>query len=247
MEIKRFGYYWLDTWVLANVIQLATQDFCMHYLNRKNDPCGRQYDQMTQAARSVPANIAEGSSRHYTSKETEMKLTDVARASLSELANDYLNWLLHGDNVPWSVKSEEHRAVTAVQLDPPTYKDDVQHLSSIHILKQKRKFDQWLRSGNPTLEANCLLVLCHRLILMLSKQLANQLSSFKEEGGFTEALTADRLAYRTAQSVQADAPACPKCGKPMIKRVARKGVNSGKEFWSCSGYPNCNGTRSLRE
>lgn len=130
MEIKRFGYYWLDTWVLANVIQLATQDFCMHYLNRKNDPCGRQYDQMTQAARSVPAN---------------------------------------------------------------------------------------------------------------------QLSSFKEEGGFTEALTADRLAYRTAQSVQADAPACPKCGKPMIKRVARKGVNSGKEFWSCSGYPNCNGTRSLRE
>ena len=53
MEIKRFGYYWLDTWVLANVIQLATQEFCMRHLNRKNDPCGRQYDQMTQAARSV--------------------------------------------------------------------------------------------------------------------------------------------------------------------------------------------------
>ena len=58
MEIRRFGYYWLDTWVLANVIQLATQDFCMRYLNRKNDPCGRQYDQMTQAARSVPANYS---------------------------------------------------------------------------------------------------------------------------------------------------------------------------------------------
>ena len=38
MEIKRLGYYWLDTWVLANVIQLATQDFCMRYLNRKNHP-----------------------------------------------------------------------------------------------------------------------------------------------------------------------------------------------------------------
>ena len=38
MEIRRFGYYWLDTWVLANVIQLATQNFCMHYLNRTNDP-----------------------------------------------------------------------------------------------------------------------------------------------------------------------------------------------------------------
>lgn len=51
-------------------------------------------DQMTQAARSAPANIEEGNSRHSTSKETEMKLTDVARATLSELANDYLNWLL---------------------------------------------------------------------------------------------------------------------------------------------------------
>lgn len=60
MEIKRFGYYWLDIWILANVIQLATQDFCIRYLNRTNDPCGRQYDQMTQAARSVTANIAEG-------------------------------------------------------------------------------------------------------------------------------------------------------------------------------------------
>ena len=81
MQANRFGYYWLDTWVLANVIQLATQDFCARNLNRTNDPCGRQYDQMTQAARSVPANIAEGNSRHSTSKETEMRLTDVARAA----------------------------------------------------------------------------------------------------------------------------------------------------------------------
>ena len=78
MEIGNFGYYWLDTWVMSNVIQLATQDFCRRYLNRSNDPCGRQYDQMTQAARSVPANIAEGNSRHATSKETEMRLTDVS-------------------------------------------------------------------------------------------------------------------------------------------------------------------------
>ena len=38
---------------------------------------------------------------------------------------------------------------------------------------------------------------------------------------------------------------CPKCGKPMLKRVAKKGVNSGKEFWSCSDYPECNGTRNV--
>lgn len=245
MQIHRLAYYWLDTWVLANVIQVATQDFCQRYLNQKNDPCGRQYDQMTQAARSVPANIAEGSSRHSTSKETEMKLTDVARASLAELANDYVNWFLKQGQVPWSIKSEDHKKVTAIQLDKPTYKEDVQYLSCVHILNQKHKFDEWLCSNNSLTEANCLLVLCNRLIMMLRKQISNQLASFCEEGGFTEGLTAERLAYRTEKSINADAPMCPKCGKPMIKRVAKKGVNSGKEFWSCSTYPNCNGTKKI--
>ena len=84
MKISKFGYFWLDTWVLANIIQLSTQEFCQRYLNRSNDPCGRQFDQMTQAARSAPANIAEGNSRHSTSKETEMKLdaTDALAAAL---------------------------------------------------------------------------------------------------------------------------------------------------------------------
>ena len=245
MQVNNFGYYWLDTWVMGNIIQLGTQNFCQRYLNRSNDPCGRQYDQMTQAARSVPANIAEGNSRHSTSKETEMKLTDVARASLAELANDYVNWLLLREKIPWSVKSEEHKQVCSVHLDRPTYKDDVQHLSGIHILNQKHKLDNWLNSNDSIIEANCLLILCNRLIMMLSKQIVNQVDTFRETGGFTEALTAERLAYRTEKSIQNDAPICPKCGKPMLKRVAKKGVNSGREFWSCSTYPQCNGTRSL--
>ena len=243
MKIYRFAFYWLDTWILGNVIQLATQDFCKRYLNRRNDPCGRQYDQMTQAARSVPANIAEGGSRHSTSRETEMKLTDVARASLAELANDYVNWLMYQEQIPWSTHSDNHKRVTAIQLDRPDYKDDVQHLSSIHILKQKHKFDEWLNSGDSIIAANCHLVLCNRLIMMLRKQIENLLTTFRTEGGFTESLTAERLAYRTEQSMQSNAPVCPKCGKPMIKRMAKKGVNAGKEFWSCSGYPDCNGSR----
>ena len=116
MEISKFGFYWLDTWVLANVIQLATQDFCVSFLNHSNDPCGRQFDQMTMAARSAPANIAEGSSRHSTSKETEMKLTDVARATLAELANDYLNWLLRNESIPWSVHSSEYQEVNRITV-----------------------------------------------------------------------------------------------------------------------------------
>ena len=245
MEINRFGYYWLDTWVLANVIQLATQDFCSRFLNHTNDPCGRQYDQMRQSARSAPANIAEGNSRHSTSKETEMKLTDVARATLSELANDYLNWLLRQESIPWSMNSSEYRAVSNVRLDRPDYNDDVQHKSSIHILAQKHKFDQWLNNEDSLVVANCLLVLCNRLIMMISRQIERQLEVFRAEGGFTEGLTAERLAYRTQKSVAADAPTCPVCGKPMLKRVAKKGVNSGKEFWSCSDYPKCNGTKPI--
>ena len=125
------------------------------------------------------------------------------------------------------------------------YKDDVQHNSSIHILAQKHKFDKWLKSGDSVIVANCILILCNRLIMMLGKQIENQLATFRDEGGFTEALTAERIAAKAEKSIASGAPECPVCGKPMIKRVARKGINSGKEFWSCSGYPECNGTRSI--
>ena len=230
---------------MANIIQLATQDFCRRYLNRTNDPCGRQYDQMTMAARSAPANIAEGNSRHATSKETEMRLTDVARASLAELAGDYINWLLQHEELPWSSKTADYMAVSSIPLDKPTYTDDVQHLSSKHILEQKHKFDKWLASGNHITEANSILILYNRLIMMLNKQIETQLTTFRSEGGFTEALTAERLAAKSEQSLESGAPQCPVCGKPMIRRMSKKGINTGREFWSCSGYPTCMGTRSI--
>ena len=234
MKISRYGYFWLDTWVMANIIQLGTQDFCTRFLNHSNDPGGRQYDQMTQAARSAPANIAEGNSRHTTSRETEMKLTDVARATLAELTNDYFNWLLRYEQLPWSVHSTEYKQVMSIQLDKPTYDDDLQYQSSIHILRQKQRFDAWLKDSDSFQMARCMIVLCNRLAAMLSKQIEQQLQSFTEEGGFTEALTAERLKHRAEQSAQDDAPLCPQCGKPMIKRMAKKGTNSGKPFWSCS-------------
>jgi restriction system protein len=40
------------------------------------------------------------------------------------------------------------------------------------------------------------------------------------------------------------APRCPKCGKPMVKRIARQGADVGKAFWGCSGFPGCRGVRS---
>ena len=125
------------------------------------------------------------------------------------------------------MNSQEYQTVSRIVLDRPTYKDDVQYQSSMHILAQKHKFDQWLKCDNSLVVANCLLVLCNRLILMISRQIESQQDAFRVEGGFTEGFTAERLAYRKEQSVQADAPTCPLCDKPMIKRVAKKGVNSG--------------------
>lgn len=77
------GYYFLDAWIMANIIQQSTLHFCNDLLTRENDPCGRLRDQMTMAARSAVANIAEGASRRQTSRETEMRLTDVAAQALA--------------------------------------------------------------------------------------------------------------------------------------------------------------------
>lgn len=73
------SYFWLDFWILANILQLGTQSFCQRFLDHKIDPGHRLYDQMIMAARCGVANIAEGTSRHNTSFETEMRLLDVAR------------------------------------------------------------------------------------------------------------------------------------------------------------------------
>ena len=188
------GYFRLDSWILANIVQLGTQRFCTTFLNRTIDPCGRQYDQMTQAARSGCANNAEGSARRATSKETEMKLTDVARASLAELAGDYINWLLRKEQVPWPKMSVEARAVYDVRLDKPDYGEDVVCDACKHILAQKRKFAPWLESGNDTVMANALLILIARVINMLNHQMESQGETLRQEGGFREKLSTIRHA-----------------------------------------------------
>jgi four helix bundle suffix protein len=229
------GHLKLDSWILANIIYLATQHFCSRFLNRTNDPCGRLSDQMTQAARSGCANIAEGSARGATSRETEMKLTDVARASLAELHGDCLNWLMRNGHAPWRKDSPESQTVFALRLDTPAYGSDVAHDACVHILAQKRRFDPWLHAEDSITVANALLILIARTLNMLNHQLEAQGKSFKEEGGFREKLTTLRVEARAKQE---DAPLCPACEKPMKKRKSAKG-----DFWGCTGYPDCKGTR----
>lgn len=107
------GYFWLDSWILANIVQLGTQRFCRRFLNRTNDPCGRQFDQMTQAASFRAAPTSQRAEAAATSRETEMRLTDVARSSLAELAGDYLNGLMQQEKVPWGKETPEARALCA--------------------------------------------------------------------------------------------------------------------------------------
>ncbi len=229
------GFLRLDSWILANIVQLGTQRFCRKFLNRRNDPTGRQYDQMTQAARSGCANNAEGSARHKTSRETEMKLTDVARASLVELQGDYVNWLMQQGEVPWSKFSEESKAVHGIRLDRPEYSSDLLRDACFHILKQKLKFDQWLESEDDRIVANTLLILIARVVNMLNRQMESQHKMFSNEGGFREKLHTVRVEARGRRE---NAPECPECGSPMTTRRSERG-----EFWGCSAYPNCRGIR----
>ncbi|MBR6022773.1 MAG: four helix bundle protein [Kiritimatiellae bacterium] len=238
------GYRWLDVWALASVIQLGTQRFCLRHLDRRNDPCGRLHDQMAMAARSVPANIAEGYARRSTSAETQLRLYDVARASLAELAGDYRNFLLFRRELPWSESDPEERAVFGIPLDRPDFTADVERASAAHVLAQYDKFARWLDAPDPLVSARALLVLVARAILMLSAAIDRTHADFLANGGFTETLSRERIAARAAAPAPSDAPSCPLCGKPMQKRLAKRGPRAGRPFWSCPDYPSCNGSRS---
>jgi len=238
------GYLSMDVWILANIIQLGTQEFCQRFVTYKTDPCGRQYDQMTQAARSGVANIAEGSSRHQTSRETEMKLIDVARASMAELLGDYYNYLLSHGYLPMSKESDVANLIFNGPLDKAIYQSDWLRESAEHILRQKSKFDIYLHNSTDETMANALMFLCLRAINQLKALIAFRLEEFKKEGGFAENMTEERIAAKVKQA-GSESPTCPKCGSPMIKRFAKRGINSGKPFWSCSQYPNCTGTRNV--
>lgn len=246
VEIKfSQSYLWLNSWVLANIIQLATQSFCDRFVNYRIDPCRRLYDQMVLAARSGVANIAEGSSRSSTSLETNMRLIDVARASIDELKGDYFNFLLRRRTEIWPVGNPNRETLWKMNLDTPNYSHSILHDAAIHILQQKSKFDPWLENESADVAANAILILCWKLNKMLQKQLLVLLDQHREKGGFSENMTAERIEARRRQASESNAPACPNCGKPMLRRTQMRGQGQGQQFWGCSDYPKCKGTRPV--
>lgn len=241
------SYFWLNSWVMANIIQLSTQSFCDRFVDYKLDPGRRLYDQMTMAARSAVANIAEGASRRNTSIETEMRLTDVARGSIDELQCDYFNFLLRHKADVWAIGNRHREALWGMNLDRAEYSNSLFHDAAAHILRQKSKYEPWTEHADAAVCANAMLILCLRLNKMLQHQLSAQLRVFREKGGFTENMTLERLDAKNARAIEQNAPSCPICGKPMHRRITRKGAGVGREFWGCSDYPRCRGLRDITQ
>ena len=104
------GYRELRSFQVATVIYDATVSFCDRFVDKRS----RTHDQMVQAARSGRQNIAEGSRAAATSSQTELRLVNVARASLDELLLDYEDFLRHRKKRQWKKDDPEAREVRAV-------------------------------------------------------------------------------------------------------------------------------------
>ncbi len=171
------GYKKLIVYRKSDVVYEGTVTFFRRFLPPHGD---RTVDQMTQAARSCKQNIAEGSSASGTSKETEIKLTNVARATLDELMEDYLDYLkVHGLS-EWSRKDE--KAVYA-----RTFAKDHNDWADWKGIFETRPAE--------TL-ANLMLTLCNQTSYMLGKMLERQEADFKRLGGVRERMHAARTAVR---------------------------------------------------
>ena len=238
------GYRKTLSFGITCLVYHATTRFCKRVYSFKNDPLGKTAGQMVGAGRSARQNIVEGSARAGTSKETELRLLDVARGSLEELAGDYEAFLCDHDEPLWSKDDTRHKTVNALVFDPLTATQDVAHVFSLHIIAMRQRFAPWLEHEDVLIAANAIFATAHRAELLLQKQIERIAADIVETGGFRENLTRRRLEHRDAAP---DAPTCPTCGMPMRRRTAKNGPRAGKDFWSCSGYPDCKSVQNIDE
>lgn len=174
------GYRNLIVYKKSDVIYEGTVMFCRRFLPSHGD---RTVDQMTQAARSCKQNIAEGSAASGTSKETEIKLTNVARATLDELIEDYLDWLKSHNAAVWSASDEKAKAARDFAIKNPDW-------------------EAWrpiFETRPPETLANLMLTLCHQTRFMLDKMIVRQEEDFKKFGGVRERMHAARTAVRAEE------------------------------------------------
>jgi four helix bundle suffix protein len=164
----------------AEIIYDVTVQFC-----RKNfSPRDRTIDQMVQAARSGKQNIAEGCMASGTSKETEIKLVNVARASLEELLQDYYDYLRTRDQPIWQKNSIE--ALYARKLGRSTN-------------ESYETYREFIETRPAAVVANIAICLIHQANYLLDRQLTALEQQFLKEGGIRERMTKARLQARKQQ------------------------------------------------
>ncbi|HOF62393.1 MAG TPA: four helix bundle suffix domain-containing protein [Candidatus Latescibacteria bacterium] len=242
------GYRKLHSFGFVCLVYHATTRFCRRVYPWKEDPLGKTSGQMIGAARSARQNIVEASSRASTSKETEIKLLDVAKASLDELLGDYEAFLIDNDQLVWSEKDERWQSVAALKLDEFSATEDVLHEFSRHVIAMRHRFAEWLEHEDPYVAANAIIVIINRAASLLFRQMERAMADFEREGGFRERMTRLRIEQREAlKAAEPPPPSCPACGKPMTRRKAKTGPNAGKPFWGCTGYPACKAVQEVEQ
>ena len=209
------GYRNLVTYQKAEIVYDATVQFCARCLEKRDRTCG----QMIQAARSGKQNIIEGSMASGTSKETEIKLTNVARASLEELLEDYRDFLRSRGAPMWPKDSKEALYVRRLSRQATPFRKqetDVTHgthetletletnrPSSSHLSPSSHSpydlFRPFIETRPPEVAANIIICLIHQTNYLLDQQLRQLEKAFLEQGGLREAMTRARLAQRDKQ------------------------------------------------
>jgi len=147
----------------------------------------RTIDQMIQSARSGKQNILEGSKAATTSKETELKLTNVGRASLEELLADYRDYLRVRDLSQWPKDSKAARYVRELgRQTPQTFES----------------YREFVETRPAEVIANIAICLIHQTNYLLDQQLKTLEKEFVEQGGLRERMTKARLNYRNQKPKQ---------------------------------------------
>lgn len=241
------GYQKLRSYKVAEAVYDATVVFCNRFISRQS----RTHDQMVQAARSGVRNISEGSGAAATSRKSEMLLTNVARASLSdELVKDFKSFLIHNGLRIWNKDSPEAKAIRErLRWDgaPGSLTEQLQ-------IRGLSDLSNYVSKAGAEQAANAMLCAVNQAAYLLRRQIEAQGRIFVEEGGFSERLHASRMKRRglgkldksdgSDRSDKSDNPACPLCGKSMKRRMAQQGPHEGQPFWGCSEYPQCRGIRA---
>ncbi len=199
---KHGGYRKLKSFRVAQLVFDITVRFCERYIEKRS----RTHDQMVQAARSGVQNIAEGSQASGTSKKTELKLTNVVRASLEELRLDYEDFLRQRGLQLWD--RDNPRRQSLIDRRCATADEVAVWVREEHDRGQCGQSGLCGQSGQkepstptyPELAANAALVLLAVACSLLDRQLAAQAAAFETEGGFTERLYRVRSEKRSLRS-----------------------------------------------